>query len=131
MPTKREYLVSKGLAKPGRGRFSREAVAALERARQDGTVFDDEDGSAGPEEGPAPTPYIPPRIRDYPIKRDIKRVIGYTSGGSKVSSDICFKCSLHVKRCACTGGITASPIVARWDEESEPYGRPIDIPVLV
>jgi hypothetical protein len=42
MATKRDYLVSKGLAKPGRGRFSAEAVKALEDARAEGVVFDDE-----------------------------------------------------------------------------------------
>lgn len=40
MPTEREFLVSKGLAKEGRGRFSAEAKAALEQARKDGVVFD-------------------------------------------------------------------------------------------
>ncbi|QWT30078.1 Lsr2-like DNA bridging protein [Streptomyces phage TunaTartare] len=40
MPTERAYLVSKGLAKEGRGRFSAEAKAALEEARQRGVVFD-------------------------------------------------------------------------------------------
>lgn len=41
MTTPREYLVSLGLAKPGRGRFSREAIAALDKARAEGTVFDE------------------------------------------------------------------------------------------
>ena len=41
MATEREYLVSKGLAKPSRGRFSGEAKAELERARAAGMVFDE------------------------------------------------------------------------------------------
>lgn len=40
MATEREYLVKLGLAKEGRGRFSAEAKAALEKARLSGTVFD-------------------------------------------------------------------------------------------
>lgn len=40
MATEREYLVSKGLAKPSRGRFSREAVAELARVKAEGMVFD-------------------------------------------------------------------------------------------
>lgn len=39
--TEREYLVSLGLAKPGRGRYSADAKAALEKARQDGKTFDE------------------------------------------------------------------------------------------
>ena len=41
MPTKREYLVGLGLAQEGRGRFSREANAALESAIKDGMTFSD------------------------------------------------------------------------------------------
>lgn len=41
MATKREYLAGLGLAKPGRGRFSKEAVAALEAAVASGVVFDE------------------------------------------------------------------------------------------
>ena len=39
---RRSYLVTLGLAKPGRGKFSREAQEALTKARQDGMTFDDE-----------------------------------------------------------------------------------------
>jgi hypothetical protein len=38
--TEREYLVSLGLAKPSRGRYSREAIAALEKAKGEGMTFD-------------------------------------------------------------------------------------------
>jgi len=38
---KRDYLVSKGLAKPGKGRFSAAAKAALEKAIAEGVVFDE------------------------------------------------------------------------------------------
>lgn len=40
MATEREYLVSLGLAKDGRGRFSAEAKAALDNARKGGMSFD-------------------------------------------------------------------------------------------
>lgn len=42
MATRREFLVEKGLALPGRGKFRKEAVDALDRARAEGVVFDDE-----------------------------------------------------------------------------------------
>lgn len=38
---KREYLISKGLAKPGKGRFSAEGKAAIEKAISEGMVFDE------------------------------------------------------------------------------------------
>jgi hypothetical protein len=41
MATKRDYLISLGLAKPGRGRFSKEATAALEAALASGVTFDE------------------------------------------------------------------------------------------
>ena len=41
MATKREFLIEKGLAKPGRGRFSAEANAALAEAVANGAVFDE------------------------------------------------------------------------------------------
>lgn len=43
MPTKREYLagLNPPLAKPGRGRFSKEAVEALAAAEAAGVVFDE------------------------------------------------------------------------------------------
>jgi hypothetical protein len=40
MATEREYLVSLGLAKDGRGRFSAEAKAVLDKARKSGMQFD-------------------------------------------------------------------------------------------
>lgn len=42
MQTRREYLVEKGLAKEGRGKFSTEAKAELDRARAAGIKFSDE-----------------------------------------------------------------------------------------
>lgn len=48
MTTKREYLVTQGLAQPGRGRFSKAAVEALDAATASGVVFDD--GVAAPKE---------------------------------------------------------------------------------
>lgn len=41
MTTRREYAISLGLATPGRGRMSREAHAAIEKAEAEGQVFSD------------------------------------------------------------------------------------------
>jgi CheY-like chemotaxis protein len=55
MATRREWLIGQGLAVPGRGKFSKKAHEALDRARLDGVVFDDET-PATVEPSPAPTP---------------------------------------------------------------------------
>lgn len=39
---RKEYAVSLGLATPGKGRMSREALAAIEDARKGGMTFDDD-----------------------------------------------------------------------------------------
>lgn len=54
---KREWLISKGLAKAGRGKFSNDAKAALAKAEAEGIVFDD-----------APAKVVPkaPKIVDKP-----------------------------------------------------------------
>lgn len=41
MGSKREWLVSQGLAKPGRGKFSNAAKEALAKAEAEGIVFSD------------------------------------------------------------------------------------------
>lgn len=46
MQTRRDYLVSLGLAKAGRGKFSRDALAALDKARAGGMTFSDEEAKA-------------------------------------------------------------------------------------
>lgn len=67
--TEREYLVSKGLAKPSRGRFSKEAVAALADARKRGMKFAEVVAKKPAAETPA-EPKEPkvkkPRPRDLP-----------------------------------------------------------------
>lgn len=126
MPSKREYLVSKGLAQPGRGRFNKAALAELERARSSGTKFDDEKEAGSADADPAgialsaPGPLV---VKSLPKVRDIQHMIGFTDENTLVSSDICFKCSAHVTRCACRGGIYPSPIVTRWDSEYAKYGQ--------
>lgn len=129
MPSKREYLVSKGLAQPGRGRFNKAALAELERARASGVTFDDEKGAGSADADPDSSPGIAPsapgplKVVNLPKVRDITHMIGYTEEGTLVSSGICFKCSNHVSRCPCRGGIHPSSIVTRWDSEYAKYGQ--------
>lgn len=43
LQTRKDWAISQGLANPGRGRMSREAVAAIEKAMADGMHFSDEE----------------------------------------------------------------------------------------
>jgi hypothetical protein len=51
MATKREYLIGKGLATEGRGRFSLAAKEELRMAELAGVTFDDEKPSKGVSRG--------------------------------------------------------------------------------
>lgn len=127
MPSKREFLVSKGLAQPGRGRFNKSALAALERARTEGVKFSDEKEAGSPDGEPvlgiAESARGPLVVKNLPKTRSISHMIGYTDEGTLVASGICFKCAQHVTMCPCRGGIHPSPIVTRWDSEYEKYGQ--------
>lgn len=60
MQSRRDYLVSLGLAKPGRGKFSTVAKEALVKAEQSGMKFSD-----------APTTQSTPVVKsDAPVKTD-------------------------------------------------------------
>lgn len=57
MQTKREWLVTQGLAKPGRGKFSNAAKAALAKAEEEGMTFSD---------GAAPAPKATGEVKEAP-----------------------------------------------------------------
>lgn len=57
MATKREWLITQGLAKEGRGKFSNAAKEALAKAEAEGIVFDD-----------SPAPSTPKPVKDKPVK---------------------------------------------------------------
>jgi hypothetical protein len=123
--TKREYLVDKGLAKPGRGRFSREALAALAQAESEGVTFTE--GAPKPvkaeveagEESPAPLP----RPVLAPEKRMRKEKVAWatitleSSGRSlPVQLGYCGKCQSRVVFCHCSKG----PRVPSWIDKTQP-----------
>lgn len=81
MATERAYLVSLGLAKDGRGRFSAEAKAALDTARKGGMVFDKtaaevakEERENKPKRVRATTPVVPKESRPSQDAYDAKAV---------------------------------------------------------
>jgi hypothetical protein len=129
MATKREYLVGLGLAKPGRGRFSADAKAALAKAEAEGTVFSDgKDASESPDSEPrAPRPvstkgegqaftykpepsnttpvqtYAPP-FNVSPKVRNVGQILGVDERGTQIAFANCSRCTSHVDFCRCKSG---------------------------
>lgn len=117
MTTQREYLISLGLAKPTRGKFSREGHAALDKARSEGMTFSDdhraspvkreasapavdrsrmEDGRPSVEPGGNWTPE-PPQTR----VRLISAMYCEDDRGMTIQFMTCRKCAYHVSLCRC------------------------------
>lgn len=98
MVTKREYLIERGLAKPGRGRMSAKAHDEIKKAINKGIKFTDgtENASSGISETPEPR-------RDRPE--------GYYTfanpDGSKfkrLHTEACAKCCYSLRWCFCVSG---------------------------
>lgn len=115
--TKREYLISLGLAKPTRGKFSSAGLDALAKAREQGMTFTDddkapvthreskavsvdrsrmEDGRPTTEPGGNWTPQ-PPQLRI----RDIAELFYEDDRGITRQFMTCRKCAYNVAYCAC------------------------------
>jgi hypothetical protein len=120
---KREWLVSKGLAKPGRGKFSDKAKRALAKAEAEGMVFDDPKANKvatvkrpKPEPKvvvkvePKPAPVKQVRIATPTVKRQLVRqqtmIFGVDEGTNGAHSktviafDSCAGCGKPIQYCA-------------------------------
>lgn len=105
--TRKEYAISLGLAKPGRGRMSKEAHAAIAEAEARGQVFD---------EGSSVTPILEPVYAPSNAIRSITGgFIGYTAEGWRVGFDNCGACHKHINWCECPNGVLAPSIVKSLD----------------
>ena len=100
--TKREYLISLGLAREGRGRFSREGMAALAKAEAEGMTFDDAQSakSLNPQSQVAQSkPSIPVqpqvRVREWNLMR------GTTDDGILIEWGTCSRCAEAIMYCRC------------------------------
>lgn len=113
MVTQREYLVGLGLASPGRGRFSKDAHAALNKALSEGMKFTDgsapaptvvDAGDAKTPEPETPREYGVPLLRvgghDHKV-RDIRSLTGVTADGHRIGFDTCRRCLGHLTLCSC------------------------------
>ena len=115
--TKREYLISLGLAKDTRGKFSSEGHAALATAREGGMVFDDDIKASPVKREPAAAPVDRSRLEDgrpstepggtyTPDPPQLRvRLIGAMwcedANGLQMQFMTCRKCSFHVSFCKC------------------------------
>ena len=87
----RDYLVSQGLAKPGRGRFSSEAKAALVEAIASGMTFTDFVG-----EGVVKEPSYDPAPMTYP-----NGTAAFKIGGKVSMKEACNGCGYSLYWCEC------------------------------
>lgn len=103
--------MSLGLARPGRGRMSKEAHAAIREAEAKGVRFA-EKGSAAPS---TPEP-VSIKVVEPKKVRDIgEKLTGYTKEGWSVGFDTCRRCHLHANYCTCPEGVMAPSIVVSLD----------------
>ena len=139
MTTAREYLISKGLAKPGRGRLSRDAHAALAKAIAEGMTFTDSKPAPKPKaESKQISEQISPQkslaeilpeeipvgftrskitgalypILESPVMREPKMLYGVDEDGHTIEFSLCFKCAEHMMYCQCSQ-ITPPSLVVR------------------
>jgi hypothetical protein len=113
MQSRKEYAVGLGLAKPGRGRLSKEAWAAIHKAEQEGMEFSDKSAPVVKE----PVNVVPKMVTKPSVKvRDIgTQLIGYTEEGWSVGFTNCRRCHQHANYCTCKQGILAPSIVVTLD----------------
>lgn len=121
--TPRAYLVSLGLAKEGRGKFSAAAHAALDAAKAQGMQFAEPVKATpkprkkvervtvdldGDTEAPVRRePKVYPRLPDKPILRPAQTLYAISTAGAttvRIGYDQCFRCHSHMTRCACKDG---------------------------
>ena len=74
---RKEYAVSLGLATAGRGRMSREALEAIEKARAEGMTFDDD----------APAPVKREKTVKVSEKRPVRAAVTHTRETDGVMAD--------------------------------------------
>lgn len=126
---KREYLISIGLAKAGRGRFSAEAEAAWKSYIENHGVtpsepvnpdsgYEDVELPFEEEERKPDVAYLP----ELPSETVRKETLAYsiTKEGYMVAHDKCGTCHNLISRCACATGPDALGWV-RKEVEQKPY----------
>lgn len=118
---RREYAITLGLAKPGRGKLSREAHAAINKAIAEGKVFSDAAGSAtntvanvrpvasdsgSGESACQPAPpvgkVVAQPIPDLPVTHQQSTVWGIDDNGRSalvIAFDSCAACGRAIKYC--------------------------------
>jgi hypothetical protein len=116
MQSRKEYAVGLGLAKPGRGRLSKDAWAAIHKAEQEGMQFSDKSQPVVKE----PINVVPKMVTKPSVKvRDIgTQLIGYTQEGWAVGFTNCRRCHQHANYCNCKQGILTPSIVVTLDKDS-------------
>jgi hypothetical protein len=101
--TEHEWLISKGLAKPGRGRRSLAAKAALEQARKDGVVFNSESATKRPEGTTAKPVESDVVVRPQTVMWGIDKAKSPSQSDLVIAFTDCL-CGKIVSKCKCKDG---------------------------
>lgn len=116
MKTRREALVEQGLAKAGRGKFSKDALAWLDAQRAKGVKFSDDDGPVKPvkptgpvESKPEAPKVIDPRLtpvifpEDYRFPENLYRAVAWVDGKKVVHGmrEACNTCGYSLTNHIC------------------------------
>jgi hypothetical protein len=116
MVSKRDWLIEKGLAIPGRGRFSREALQAL---AESGLTFDTSPAQSDTiefkqePEAPPPTVNMDRPINEGPKVRDELTRKGLDDAGHVIEYSTCSRCHSSIMYCHCPNGPKAPRYVVK------------------
>lgn len=123
---KRDYAISLGLAKPGRGRLSREAHAAIDKAISEGMVFSDVKPAAAPATAPEREHIVDtPKPKPQTAKRNIKTYTLTTTMGQVIRFGHCARCKQAIMYCGCYNG----PRYPEWIASEVETWQPDDLVV--
>lgn len=124
MTTRREALITAGLAKPGRGKFSREAMAWLDAERAKGTKFSDDTTApvVSAKRGPTKNSDVPNKsteIGEYVFPSDFRFPEGEyvafaRAGGKKVfysMREVCNNCGVSLVNHGCNSPVIHGNVV--------------------
>lgn len=111
MVSKREYLIEKGLAKPGRGRLSANAHEAIKEAINKGVKFTD--GSEATESGIGATQAA---RTDMPEGIYVFRNPDGTTF-KRSHTNACFACNYSFRWCSCPDGPTLLPYPHKFGQD--------------
>lgn len=100
----RDWLIRQGLAKPGKGRMSKDAKKALEKAMSEGVVFSDYKKADHDVDPTNSSNLVKVRVQAAPLQklekqRDEKVIWAHDQGKYWIAFDLCSGCNRAISFC--------------------------------